>query len=211
MNAVFAKNKQLVFVGAGVLVALLLFVVLGLMPQLSKIGELSQRQSDEEAKLEQAKLTLKRLQSVRAEAAATEADLIKLARQVPADSEVPSLVVELQQMADASGLEFSSVGLGQSEEKEGFANIPVKMSAKGNFYAVVDFMYRVEKMPRKLVVTKFELINADAYPTLELAVELSAFKSIDTPAPTVPGAAPAPPTAAPAAAATPAAGTPATQ
>jgi len=209
MNAVFAKNKQLVFMGAGALVVLVLFVVLGLMPQLNKLGDLTQQKSEEEAKLEKAKLTLKRLQSVRSEAAATEADLIKLSRQVPGDSEVPSLVVELQQMADASGLDFSSVGLGQAEEKDGFANIPVKMSAKGNFYAVVDFMYRVEKTPRKLVVTKFELTNADAYPTLDLAVELSAFKSIDTPAAVaVPGAAPP---VAPAAGATPVAGTPATQ
>lgn len=184
-NRLSQRDQILVVTGAIVLmVVLVAFLVI--FPQFGKIKSLSEKQKTLEQGLEEAKLNLARLKSIKSEAAQTEAKLIALARRLPQDAELPAMVVELQNVANSAGLEFSSAKLDNVVDKSGFAEIPLTINAQGTFYSVIDFIYRVENLPRKLVINEITVTSKDeSYPDLEVEIKLNAYK-LSTQQPTLP-------------------------
>lgn len=172
------SQRDQILVVAGVIILMVVLVVfLLIFPQFGKIKTLNEKQKTLEQGLEEAKLNLARLKSIKSEAAQTEAKLIRLARRLPQDAEIPAMVVELQNIANSAGLEFNSAKMDNIVEKTGFSEIPMTISAKGTFYSVIDYLYRVENLPRKLVITEVAVSSKDEdYPDLEIEIKLNAYK-----------------------------------
>jgi len=192
-NRLSQRDQILVIIGSIALVVILvLFLVV--MPQFSRLSELSQEEETLNNQLEEAKLNLTRLKSIQNEAARTEALLIKLAQKLPDDAEIPALVVELQNIANSAGLEFNSAKIGGVVDQSGFAEIPLTVVAKGTFYSLIDYLYRVENLQRKLVINSVTVTGSEKdYPDLAVEIKLNAYKmsSQETKLPPPEGAPPA--------------------
>jgi type IV pilus assembly protein PilO len=145
-----------------------------LRPQFSTLGSLSQEQQVEQEKLAESELKLQRLDAIRQQASGIEAKRISLARRLPQDPELPSLIIELQKVANAADLELDTVDIGDLSHDQGFAELPLRLQAVGTFYSVVDFLYRMEKMTREIVVDDFTL-DPQAYPLLSISISARAF------------------------------------
>lgn len=180
-----SPRDQLIAIGLGAALVLFLFIMFLLRPQFGRLGELAKQQEDERLKLEQAKLNLKRLESLRVEAAQTETKLIKLSRRIPEEPEVPSLLIELQDVANAAGLDFNSVTLDQPADKSGYAEIPLTIQTNGSFYAVVDYLYRLEHLSREIVVSSVK-VNTGSYPKLTVDLSAKAFRLLPSGGPQIP-------------------------
>jgi type IV pilus assembly protein PilO len=178
MSRKFSARDQLLAVGLGTLVVLALAVLLVLKPQFGTLASLSQEQQVEQEKLAESELKLQRLDALRQEAAGIEAKRISLARRLPEDPELPSLIVELQRVANAADLELDTVDIGNLSHEQGFAEMTLNLQAVGSFYSVVDFLYRVEKMTREVVVDSFSL-KPQAYPLLSVSISARAFTLSD--------------------------------
>jgi len=192
-NRLSQRDQILVVIGSiALVVVLVLFLVL--MPQISRINELSKEEETLNNQLEEAKLNLSRLKSIQSEAALTEAQFIRLAQRLPDDAEIPALVVELQNVANSAGLDFNTAKIGGVVDQSGFAEIPLTISAKGTFYSMIDYLYRIENLQRKLVITSVAVSSSEKdYPELAVEIKLSAYKisSQETKLPPPGGAPPA--------------------
>ena len=53
---------------------------------------------------------------------------------VPESGQVPSLLVQIQDLADQSGIMFISVSPGEPKESEGFQIIPLTLEFSGSYF-----------------------------------------------------------------------------
>lgn len=202
MELKLSPKNQLIAMGVGALLILVLAVLLAIKPQLTEISNIKAEQETEKNALAQAKLKLQQLDAIRAEAAEIEAKRISLSQRLPDDAELPTLVVELQKVANSAGLDFGTVTFEAAADQAGYAQIPLSLTVSGTFYSVVDYLYRLEKSTREIVVDSFSLQSSPSdYPKLQMTINARAFKVTGTAAPELPppAAAPAPAAGAPAA------------
>jgi Tfp pilus assembly protein PilO len=104
-------------------------------------------------KLATARAALAQAQTTRAEGKKNQARLLELAKMVPETSQVPSLLVQIQDLADQSGIDFIS----DPNEAGAFQIIPLQLQFTGTFFDLSDFAYRVEQLvagPGRLMTVK---------------------------------------------------------
>lgn len=191
------SSQVQILIGAGVIVLILLvFFFIAWRPQASRLSQLAQEKQQEEKKYKEAETTLARLKAAKKEAPEIEAKLVVLSKRMPEEPELPSLLVELQDVANKAGIDFVSIKPSapvtkETKDKKKYSEIPLSISLTGSFFDVVDYLYRLEKMPREIKIqTTGVATTLDAYP--ELAVELSGFTFVLGEAKTPPAGAQAP-------------------
>lgn len=146
--------QQLILIG--VVLVLLAGAVVGLLivPQLSAITDVDGRISEAEMQIQQAQTLLAQRQAIKARAAETEAKRMRLANQMPESPELPTLIVELQDTVNRSGLEFVSLTPQQPQQvEEGYSEIQVSMMVRGTWADTVDLMQRLPRLTRQLRIS----------------------------------------------------------
>ena len=154
-------------------------------------------------KLKAAQQQLAQLQALQQQAAANQAKLIALAKMMPAGEEVPSLLIQIQDLASESGIDFMTITPGEADATPAYASMPLSLQFSGTFFDINDFLYRVEQMVgapgRLLAVSEVTLaLEADEQatqtsPTLEAQMTIDAFQFVPAVVPDpLPGAGAAP-------------------
>lgn len=193
MNLRLSARDQFIVAGIVILLVLGLFIFFLLRPQLARITALAAEEKQERTKLEEAKLTLQRLEAVKKEAAQTEAKLVKLTKKFPEDAEIPSLLIELEEVTNDVGLEFS-IQLQGVSEKSGYGEVPFNISTKSSFFDLIDYLYRLENLPRKVIVENVSISgDEESYPMLDVSITAKAFKMSVGSQPAAEGGTPSPP------------------
>lgn len=161
--------------------------------------------SAEEAKLIEAQQELASLQDLQKKAASNQAHLIALAKMMPASKEVPSLLIQIQDLASESGIDFMTITPGEANATLAYAAMPLNLQFSGTFFDINDFLYRVEQMVaspgRLLAVSEVSLAlgeeaPAQTSPTLDVQMTIDAFQFVAAAIPDPPpgaGAAPGTP------------------
>jgi Tfp pilus assembly protein PilO len=159
------KMRMLLSGGALVVIVALAWFFL-ISPLRADIDKTDAAIAIQSAKLADAQAELARAESTRAEGKRNQARLLELAKMVPEAGQVPSLLVQIQDLADQSGIEFISVSPGAPKESEGFQIIPLQLEFSGTYFDLSDFAYRVEQAVaapgRLLTVKSVELQLGDA-------------------------------------------------
>jgi Tfp pilus assembly protein PilO len=131
------------------------------------------------------------------------ADLFRLTKAMPESTDMASVILELNSVAESAGLDFLSITPGAPvPDAAGYQTVAIKLMFEGNYYDLTDFLFRL----RNLVIVrdgKLEaagrLFTLDAldlhegtqgFPQVQAALSVSAFTF-------APGAVPAPATATP--------------
>lgn len=161
------------------------------------------------------RLQIARLEEIKANELDVRADIARLEQYIPDGAAQPSAIRQLQLVADASGVEISSVTFSQPVAVPGapappvpdsvLASVPVSIIIEGGYFQLADFLRRVEaEMPRALLVDSVTITEAPQpleFPFLAATMGTRLFAVVPASAVTAPpGAAPAP---APAPASTP--------
>lgn len=147
--------QKMIAVIAGIVVILVAIVVLLILP---KSGELSTLETDLQtanAQVQQTKTLLAQLEQAKEGASLTQAELIALANQFPEKPELPSLVIELQDVSNAAGIRFERIGPAAPTELAGsqYSEIAITTRVSGNWSDILDFLRRVNRMTRSIRVT----------------------------------------------------------
>ena len=146
------------------------------------------------------------------------ADLFRLTKAMPDTTDMSSVILELNAVATASGVEFISIAPQAPVAREGgFLAVPIKLTFEGSYYDLTDFLFRL----RNLVIVRDgelessgRLFTLDAldlhegslgFPEVQAAITLSAYSYSPTAAAVAPGTTPPPTTTTPAPAEDPAA------
>jgi Tfp pilus assembly protein PilO len=143
------KWLPVALVGVGAVVVLLAGWVLVLGPKQHTIASLHQQTA---AVQEQIAADLSRAATARGAGSAPTikvADIYKLQTAMPSGTDMPDLLLELDQTAKAAGVQLQSIQpstANTSSTGGSFTTVPITLTAAGNFYAITDLLYRLRDL-----------------------------------------------------------------
>jgi len=80
-----------------------------------------------------------------------------LLKQLPNESEIPDLLIDMTQVGLSRGLQFEQIKPGNSIEKDFYAEKLVNIKANGEYYQIANFISDVAALPRIINIDNFKL------------------------------------------------------
>jgi Tfp pilus assembly protein PilO len=76
------------------------------------------------------------------------ADLFKVTQAMPDDDDMPGIILELNDVATASGVEFVSIAPQGGSVRSGYSALPINLTFEGNYFDLTDFLFRLRNLVR---------------------------------------------------------------
>jgi type IV pilus assembly protein PilO len=141
---------------AGVATLVLLVVLgLGYFFFIADANQLLEQQRNEEISL------LKSYEKKAFEAHNMEQTFGALLKQLPKETEVPGLLEDITHTGLGSGLEFEEIKLEDEVEQEFYAELPIKVTAIGDYHSFGAFVSGVSGLPRIVTLHDFSISVPD--------------------------------------------------
>jgi type IV pilus assembly protein PilO len=157
-------NRNLIILGAlGIVLLIIAYYFLLLNPLLQRLDEQAQARESKQAQLEQVQQQVNELEEVRRQSPDIERQLLELSKRIPAQPQIPTFVVQVQEIADASGVTQLSVDPEPSTSPEGggeYRVVPVTMRFNGTYDEMQDFLLRTRNLARLVTVTNVDYSRA---------------------------------------------------
>lgn len=170
-------------------VVTVLVLVLLVLPKMGQVG----RARDDLVKAQEQQSTLEAqlgsLQEAKEQAPEVKQELQQLDTQVPLTADLPGMIRLIAQAADRSAVDFFSIapGVPAVDGSGAFSIVPTQITVNGEFFALEEFMYSLETLPRAAKVTQFavsqgpDFTDGGSDEVFELTVVMAAeFYTTDT-------------------------------
>ena len=144
-----SRRVRSILMGVGLIAVAALCWFFLLSPIRGDIAETKAEIDEQQEALSLAKTKLAQAQATREEGRLNQARLLELSKMVPPSEELPSLLLQLQDLADQSGIDFIAVTPGESRRQGpmvGYMILPLDLQFAGTYFDVSDFAYRAEQM-----------------------------------------------------------------
>ena len=143
----------------GILIILLLvvgyyFLLLG--PLRTEFSARVEEREGKEVQLQQLQQEVAELETIAENAPDIERQLLELSKRIPTQPEIPSFVVQVEQISEAAGVTQLSIEPGEAAPPEGggdFFSIPITMTFEGTYEELQDFMVRMQNLVRLVAVS----------------------------------------------------------
>ncbi|MHB1137091.1 MAG: type IV pilus inner membrane component PilO [Coriobacteriia bacterium] len=161
MKRLSAQMQMYIAIGV-IVVITIAFVMLAILPKFQETSAVDAEIATAETQLQTAQALLTRRQSVKAQAATNEVELMQIANQVPDAPQLPSVIIELQNVANAAGVDLptisvATIGPGTRLAADGttasYNTLPLTVSYTGQWSEVIDFCRRLNRLDRGTRVT----------------------------------------------------------
>ncbi len=154
-----SRDRNVLIIGLlGIVLLVVGYYFLLLSPLLSDLRERAQERDEKEAQLADLQQEVAQLEAIRRQAPEIQRQLLELSKRVPAQTEMPTLVVQLEEIADASGVEQLRIAPGTPEAPPGgggdFSVVPITMSFDGTYEQMQDFLLRTRNLARLVTVNR---------------------------------------------------------
>jgi Tfp pilus assembly protein PilO len=145
------------------------------------------------------------------------ADLFRLTKAMPDATDMPGVILELNEVAEATGVEFLSIAPQAPVAKTGYQAVPIKLTFEGSYYDLTDFLFRLRNLVtvrdgelaasgRLFTLDALDLHEAsNGFPSIQAGLTVNAYMYTPAAAAPAAGATPPPTTNTPGAPADPAA------
>lgn len=149
-------RNTLILVVLIILVVLVGFYFLLLSPLRGEFAGLVDKRGGKEAELQKLQQQVKELKAIADNSPDIERQLLELSKRIPTQPEVPSFVVQVEEISGAAGVTQLSVEPGEAAPPESggdFSGIPITMTFEGTYEQLQDFMVRLQNLARLVAVT----------------------------------------------------------
>jgi len=82
-----------------------------------------------------------------------------LLKQLPNESEIPDLLIDMTQVGLARGLQFEQIKPGATIEQDFYAEKLVNIKANGSYHQIANFISDIAALPRIINVANFKLVR----------------------------------------------------
>jgi Tfp pilus assembly protein PilO len=159
MNRLSPQNQLII--GVVVIVAVTVAAVfLAILPQFDRAKQIDSEIAKVESDIQTQKALVARRMSAKAQAAEAQVEMLRIANEVPESPELPSVIVNLQDAANAAGLTFAQIMPGEpapavdaSNKDLGYTKIPITVTVRGAWADHIDYLRRLAKLERGVRVT----------------------------------------------------------
>jgi type IV pilus assembly protein PilO len=152
-----SDRNILIFGILGIVIVVIGFYFLLLSPLLQSLNEQDQARVDKQAQLEQVQQEVNELEEVRRNSPEIQRQLLELSKRVPTQPQIPTLVVQVEEIAEASGVTQLSVDPEPPTAPAGggdYQVVPVTMLFNGTYDQMQDFLLRTRNLTRLVTVTE---------------------------------------------------------
>jgi hypothetical protein len=193
-----SQNALIGIIVAGLLVFGLAAWFVVVHPQSGKVSSLKREAQDVQGKID---AYHQQVTAARSAPKIEVADVYRLAKAMPTNTDMPDLVLELSELARDTGISFDSISPQQLAPVGSYSALPISVTFNGNFYNLADFLYRL----RSLVTVHAGRLDATGrlfsvdtlafnesekkFPQIQATLVIDAFVYASAPAP-VPAATP---------------------
>jgi type IV pilus assembly protein PilO len=155
-----------------------MFVIKTDIPLLER-AELDER--DLRATFEQKQRRAANFDAYRVQLAEIERSFGTMLRQLPGQTEIPSLLVDISQTALGAGLDEKLFQRGVEVQKEFYAEQPIKIRYSGNFHELGAFVSGVAALPRIVTLHDINIkpVSNDAFDELTLDATAKTYRYLD--------------------------------
>lgn len=162
--------QKLILTLIAFVVLIALVVVFAILPQFAELERLGQQRAEAEGQVQQAKAILAQLEDAKIRSAATEAEMIKIGTQMPDSPQLPSLIIEMQNLANDAGVQMTSFAPSQPMPTTSgqYTEISISTQLKTTWDDLLDYTRRLNRTTRLLRVTNVT-INPASTDTTESA------------------------------------------
>jgi len=151
------NDRNILILGIlGIVIIVVGYYFLLLSPLLQRLDEQAQAREDKQAQLEQVQQEVNELEEVRRNSPEIQSQLLELSKRVPTQPQIPTLVVQVEEIADASGVTQLSVDPEPPTAPAGggdYQVVPVTMQFDGTYDQMQDFLLRTRNLTRLVTVT----------------------------------------------------------
>lgn len=178
-----SMQKMIAVVVAGIILAAIVFVVL-VLPMFTELDTLAAQKTGAEQQRQQAQAVLSGLEEAKAQSAATEAKLLKIGTQMPDSPQLPTLIIEMQDLANNAGVKVTSFSPAIPAPNAGgkYTEISLTTQITAKWDDLLDYLKRLSNSTRLLRVTNVTInpvasddtsSTADADAPIDLNVSLT--------------------------------------
>ena len=153
-------RRRIILTSVGVVVVSLLLYFLFVSPQREELASVRLEIDNARILTTQLEVELQRLQELQANAPELEAELAKFRQFVPLRPELANFIFQIQNAANAAGLDFVNISPQLPEpppEGAALAQVSSQIGASGGYFALQDFLRRLHNLDRALRVDNFDL------------------------------------------------------
>jgi len=150
------NDRNLIILGSLAIVLLIVgFYFLLLGPLLGRLDAADQEREDREAKLAQLEQEVAELEEVRRNSPEIERQLLELSKRIPTQPEIPTLSVQIEEIARESGVTQISLIPGTPAPPPGGGDYtvqPITMSFEGTYEELQEFLALTDDLARLVTV-----------------------------------------------------------
>jgi type IV pilus assembly protein PilO len=151
------NDRNILILGLlGIVIVVIGFYFFLLSPLLQSLNEQAQAREDKQAQLEDVQQQVNELEEVRRNSPEIERQLLELSKRIPTQPQIPTLVVQVEEIADASGVTQLTVEPADAAPPAGggdYQVMPVTMQFNGTYDQMQDFLLRTRNLTRLVTVT----------------------------------------------------------
>lgn len=148
-----------------ILFVLLIIIIIGsyflLKPQVSKVLELKSEAKEKKVVLSNKEKELSELEALKVNAQKTQDEIEEASKKLPLEKDIPSLLVQLEDIAKESNMKFTSININKEEgsqasteekkdENKKFATLSLEVQVEGSNSALKGYLDKIEKNIRIL-------------------------------------------------------------
>jgi Tfp pilus assembly protein PilO len=180
-----------IIAGAGSVALVLLLVFFLVLPKLSQVSDAKKKLNEAIAETSTLQSEYRALQDARAAAPQAQEKIDQVNREIPPTADLPGLILLLQNAAASSGINLLTItpGAPAFDQTTNLSTISVSVSATGTYFALTEYLYKIETLPRAAKVVSMSLAPAGTTGGLTMSATLDMFTA-DTSA--GPGSSPGP-------------------
>jgi type IV pilus assembly protein PilO len=160
------EDRNVVILGVlAILGAILGFYFLLLSPRLTELDERAQERDAKQAQLAQLQQEVNQLEQVRLESPEIERQLLELSKRIPTQPEIPTVLVQVEEIANESGVTQLLIQPGEPTPPPAggdFFIIPITMNFEGTYQELEDFLRRSRNLVRLVTVNSVTYEPAEA-------------------------------------------------
>ena len=175
------RNKLIAVAVAAGLVVIALFAVL-LLPTFNKMKSLGDEIETAQQQGQAASALLEQRRAVKDAASVTDATLVQLSNAVPANPELPALIIELQDVAYSTGVSLRAVTPSDPTQEGGeeFVTIPVAIEFWGTWADSVDYLQQLRRLSRQVRIAEFESTLLEETSATDAGMKLPPYYQVST-------------------------------
>jgi Tfp pilus assembly protein PilO len=154
--------QKMIAAGAGFVILAVVAIVLLVLPMYTQLNDLATQKIAAQQQLQQAQLVLSRLQDAKSRSASTEAQVLQIGTEMPDSPQLPTLIMELQDIANADDISVTSFAPAQPIPAAGgkFTEIAFTTQLTAKWDDLLDYLTRLNGSTRLLRVTNITISPA---------------------------------------------------